>query len=172
MLDQPFAIGDRVDLQDLNTWGDVVEVGLRSTRILTRDNRLVTVPNSVIGKGLIVNYSDPSTVYRVQTHVGVAYGTELEQARSTMIEALREESWVMEDMPVEALMLEFGESALTFRVRCWIEDYVDTRRVLDQMNSALYRALQRAEIEIPSPRRDVRLYQSGVIPTGKAALAE
>jgi MscS family membrane protein len=164
MLDQPFSIGDRVELQEINTWGDVVEVGLRSTRILTRDNRLVTVPNSVIGKGLIVNYSDPSTVYRVQTHVGVAYGTDLEEARSIMIEALKKESWVMHDKPIEALMLEFGESALTFRVRCWIENYVETRRVLDQMNSALYRALCNAEINIPAPRRDVHLYKSSVDP--------
>ena len=65
MLDQPFTIGDRVEIQDIDTWGDVEEIGLRSTRILTRDNRMVTVPNSVIGKGLVVNYSDPSTVYRV-----------------------------------------------------------------------------------------------------------
>jgi MscS family membrane protein len=170
MLDQPFSIGDRVELQEINTWGDVVEVGLRSTRILTRDNRLVTVPNSVIGKGLIVNYSDPSTVYRVQTHVGVAYGTDLEEARSIMIEAMKEESWVMLDKPIEALMLEFGENALTFRVRCWIENYVETRRVLDKMNSALYRALCKAEIDIPAPRRDVHLYDSSVVPELQAGM--
>lgn len=162
MLDQPFAIGDRVEIQDIDTWGDVVEVGLRSTRILTRDNRLVTIPNSVIGKGLIVNYSDPSTVYRVQTHVGVAYGTELSRARKIMVDALNEEEWVMKEKPVEALMLEFGDSALIFRVRCWIEDYVDTRRVMDKMNSTLYEALHREKIEIPFPRRDVHLYPSGV----------
>ena len=170
MLDQPFSIGDRVELQEIDTWGDVVEVGLRSTRILTRDNRLVTVPNSVIGKGLIVNYSDPSTVYRVQTHVGVAYGTDLEEARSIMIEALKGENWVMLDKPIEALMLEFGENALTFRVRCWIENYVETRRVLDKMNSALYRALCEAKIEIPAPRRDVHLYGSSVVPELQAGM--
>jgi small-conductance mechanosensitive channel len=167
MLDQPFAIGDRVEIQDIDTWGDVVEVGLRSTRILTRDNRLVTIPNSVIGKGLIVNYSDPSTVYRVQTHVGVAYGTELSKARKIMIDALNEQEWVMKARPVEALMLEFGDSALIFRVRCWIEDYVDTRRVMDKMNSALYEALHREKIEIPFPRRDVHLHPSSVVAESK-----
>ncbi len=164
LLDQPFAIGDRVALLDIDTWGDVVEVGLRSTRILTRDNRLVTVPNSVIGKGLIVNYSDPDTVYRVQTHVGVAYGTDLDHAKRTLIEALEAESWVMKEKPVEALMLEFGDSALIFRVRCWIEDYVETRRVMDKMNSVLYQALNKAAIEIPFPRRDIHLRQAGKTP--------
>ncbi|MCP5098678.1 MAG: mechanosensitive ion channel, partial [Chloroflexi bacterium] len=64
MVDRPFQVGDRVELLDLNTWGDVTNIGLRSTRILTRDHRTVTVPNSVIGKGLIVNYSMPNTKYR------------------------------------------------------------------------------------------------------------
>ncbi len=171
LLDQPFAIGDRVALLDIDTWGDVVEVGLRSTRILTRDNRLVTVPNSVIGKGLIVNYSDPNTVYRVQTHVGVAYGTDLDHARRTLIEALEAESWVMKEKPVEALMLEFGDFALIFRVRCWIEDYVETRRVMDKMNSILYQALNKAAIEIPFPRRDIHLHQAGITPDISAEAA-
>ncbi len=155
LLDQPFAIGDRVALQDINTWGDVTEIGLRSTRILTRDNRMVTVPNSVIGKGLIVNYSDPSTVYRVETHIGIAYGTDVDYARQLMVSAMEAEEWVMKDRPIEALLLEFGDSALLFRVRCWIEDYMETRRVIDKMNTALYQVLNRKSITIPMPQREV-----------------
>ena len=163
MLDQPFTVGDRVELLEINTWGDVTEVGLRSTRILTRDNRLVSVPNSVIGKGLIVNYSDPSTVFRVQTHIGIAYGTEVEHARDVMVQAIMAEDWVMHDKPVEALMLEFSDSALIFRVRCWIEHYVETRRVMDKMNTALYNALRQAEIEVPM-HLAVKLYPNSLVP--------
>ncbi len=157
MVDQPFKVGDRVELLDINTWGDVVDIGLRSTRILTRDNRTVTVPNSVIGKGLIVNYSEPSTRYRVQTHVGVAYGTDIEKARQVMIEAIRAQDWVMKDQLIEALFLEFGESSLNFRVRCWIEHYVETRRIIDKMNTAIYIALNENDIQIPFPQREIRL---------------
>ncbi|GMQ77518.1 MAG: mechanosensitive ion channel family protein [Anaerolineae bacterium] len=164
MLDQPFSVGDRVELLDIDTWGDVTEIGLRSTRILTRDNRLVSVPNSVIGKGLVVNYSDPNTVYRVQTHVGVAYGSDIDQARQVMVQAIMAEEWVMHEKPVEALMLEFGDSAMIFRVRCWIEDYIETRRVLDKMNTALYKALNKAEIEIPMPQRVVQLSRNTLVP--------
>ncbi|VAW37381.1 Potassium efflux system KefA protein / Small-conductance mechanosensitive channel [hydrothermal vent metagenome] len=160
MMDRPFAIGDRVELLDLDTWGDVTDIGLRSTRILTRDNRSVTVPNSVIGKGLIVNYSTPSTRYRVQTHVGVAYGTDIELARDVMIEAIRQQDWVMKDERIEALFLEFGDSSLNFRVRCWIEHYVETRRIIDKMNSALYHALNENKIGIPFPQRDIRIIES------------
>ncbi len=118
---------------------------------------MVSVPNSIIGKGLVVNYSDPNTVYRVQTHVGVAYGTDLEFARRTIIEAIEAEDWVMKDKPIEALMLEFADSALVFRVRCWIEHYVETRRIIDKMNTSLYQALNQAQISIPFPQRDLRL---------------
>lgn len=157
MVDQPFSVGDRVEIIDINTWGDVQEVGLRSTRILTRDNRTVTIPNAIIGQGLVVNYSEPETRYRVETHVGLAYGTDLEEARAIMIEAVRAQDWVMKDERIEALFMEFGDSALIFRVRCWIEHYVETRRIIDKLNSSLYTALNDAEIMIPYPQRDLRL---------------
>lgn len=157
MADQPFKVGDRVEIREIGTWGDVMEIGLRSTRIRTRDNRMVTVPNSIIGKGLVVNYSNPSTKYRVETQVGIAYGSDVEKARQVMIEAIQAEEWVMQDEPVEALFLAFEDFSLAFRVRCWIEHYVETRRVIDKMNTALYLALNREGIEIPFPQRVVHL---------------
>lgn len=161
MIDQPFSIGDRVEILDIDTWGDVTEIGLRSTRVLTRDNRLVAIPNSVIGKGLVVNYSDPSTVYRVQTHIGIPYGTDIEEARRVMIEAILAEEWVMKEKRIEALMLEFGSESLVFRVRCWIEHYIEKRRVIDHMNTALYKALSQAGIDV-NPVASVQLSYSSV----------
>ena len=157
MIDQPFKVGDRVEVQEIDTWGDVVDIGLRSTRIRTLDSRTISVPNSVIGKGLIVNYSAPTARYRVQTQVGIAYGSDIEKARQVMIEAIRAEEWVMPDERIEALFLEFGDSALIFRVRCWIEHYVETRRIIDKMNTALYLALNREGIEISLPQRVVHM---------------
>jgi MscS family membrane protein len=159
MMDQPFAIGDRIELQEIGTWGDVVDIGLRTTRILTRDNRMVSVPNSVIGKGLVINYSYPDTKYRVETTVGVAYGTDVEFARQVMVEAIRRQDWVMQGERVEALFLKFGDSALEFKVRCWIEHFVETRRIVDKMNTALYYALNEAGVNIPFPQRDVHIKQ-------------
>ena len=59
MLDRPFRIGDRIEIQDLDTWGDVVDVGLRSTHIRTRDNRLVIVPKE---RPTPANYPRPAGV--------------------------------------------------------------------------------------------------------------
>ncbi len=88
-------------------------------------------------------------------HIGVAYGVDLEQARETMIRAVEKVEGVLADRPVEALFLEFGDSALVFRVRWWIDSYVDTRIMYDRVNTAIYKALQQAGIEIPFPQRDV-----------------
>jgi small-conductance mechanosensitive channel len=156
MVDQPYRIGDRIEIQDLNTWGDVVDIGLRSTHIRTRDNRMVIVPNSVMGKSLIVNHAYPDSQYRIQIEIGVAYGTDLELARSTIIEAVKPVEGVLPDRPVEALFLQFGDSALIFRVRWWLESYVDTRRMFDSVNTAIYNALEEAGIEIPYPQLEVR----------------
>ena len=157
MIDSPYRIGDRIELMDLDTWGDVVDIGLRSTRIRTRDNRMVIVPNSVIGKSLVVNYAYPNDQYRLQIHIGVAYGTEIEKARQVMIDAVQEVEGVLSDRPVEALFLEFGESTMIFRVRWWLESYVDTRRMFDRVNTALYNALKKENIQLPFPQLDVNL---------------
>jgi len=153
MVDRPFRIGDRIELLDLDTWGDVTDIGLRSTRILTRDNRMVAIPNSVIIQNAVVNHSIPSTVYRVQTHVSVAYGVDIDYARKVLVEAVAAQDWVMKDKSVEALFLEFQDSGLLFRVRCWIEHYVETRRVIDKLNTCVYKALNEADIEMPFPQR-------------------
>ena len=114
---------------------------------------MVIVPNSVIGKSLIVNHSYPDTQYRIQIHIGVAYGTDVEKAREVIVNAVRQVEGVLPDRPVEALFVEFGDSALTFRVRWWLETYVDTRRMFDKVNTALYKSLNEAGIEIPFPHR-------------------
>ncbi len=155
MIDRPFRIGDRIEIQDLDTWGDVVDIGLRSSRIRTRDNRMVIVPNSVIGKSLIVNYTYPTTQYRIEVNIGVAYGSDIESARKTMIDAVRRVEGVLPDRQVEALFLEFGTNALIFRLRWWIESYVDTRRMFDRVNTAVYSALKEVGIEIPNQQVDI-----------------
>ena len=155
MIDRPYRIGDRIEILELDTWGDVTDIGLRSTRIRTRDNRMAIVPNSAIAKSLVVNFSYPDDKYRLQIELGIAYGTDLELARKTMVEAVEKVDGVLKDRPVEALFLQFGESALMFRVRWWLDSYVDTRRMFDRVNTAIYNALNEAGIEMPNPQRDV-----------------
>jgi len=147
MIDQPFRIGDRIEIQGLGTWGDVVEVGIRTTKIHTRDNRLVIVPNSTIGNNQVVNYTFPDPHYRVQMDIGVGYGQDIEEVRRIIVTTLRNVDGILSDRPVDALYVEMGDSTMIFRVRWWIESYEDTRRVYDRVNTSLQQALDAGGIE-------------------------
>ncbi|MEZ4519488.1 MAG: mechanosensitive ion channel family protein [Chloroflexota bacterium] len=127
LFDRPFRVGDRIEIQNLGTWGDVVEIGLRTTRIRTRDNRMVIVPNSAINSGQIVNYTYPDPRYRIQTQVSVAYGSNIEHVRQVITDAVRHVEGVLPDKSVDVLYDEMGDFAMIFIVRWWIKSYVDTR---------------------------------------------
>jgi MscS family membrane protein len=158
LVDQPFRIGDRIEIQGVGTWGDVVDIGLRTTRIRTRDNRMVIVPNSVIGTNQVINYSYPDPRYRIQTHVGIAYGTDIEEARQILVDTVQQVEGVLRDKPVDALYIEMGDSAMIFRVRWWIESYADTRRMYDRVHTVLQNALDEAGIESPFPTQNINVH--------------
>jgi small-conductance mechanosensitive channel len=157
LADRPYRVGDRIEIQGVGTWGDVVEIGLRTTRIRTRDNRMVIVPNSMIGKNQVINYTYPDPRYRIQTHLGIAYGTDIKTAQRVVVDAVRGVEGVLPDRPVDALYHEMGDSAMIFRVRWWIESYEDTRRVMDRVHTVLQEALDAAGIESPYPIQTVSL---------------
>jgi MscS family membrane protein len=157
LVDQPFRIGDRIEIQGEGTWGDVVDIGLRTTRIRTRDNRMVIVPNSTISVNQVVNYTFPDPQYRIETHVGIDYETDVELARKIIVDSVRQVEGVLPDRPVDALYVEMGDSAMIFRVRWWIESYADTRRMFDKVHTALHYALNEAGIESPFPTQTLNV---------------
>ena len=157
LIDQPFRVGDRIEISGLGTWGDVIEIGTRTTRIRTRDNRLVIVPNSTIGKSQVINYTYPDPRYRVQMDIGIGYGMDIEKTRQIIVDTVRRIEGVLPDKPVEALYNEMGDSAMLFRVRWWIESYADTRLMFDRVNTALHKVLDEAGIDMPYPTQSLIL---------------
>lgn len=155
IVDRPFRIGDRIDIEQLDVWGDVVEIGFRTSRIRTRDNRMVIIPNAQISRSHIVNYTYPDPRYRIQMDIGLAYNTDIERARQLIIETVRKIDGVLEEKPVDALYNEMGDSAMVFRVRWWIESYADTRRMFDKVNTALQKCFDENGIISPYPIQDI-----------------
>jgi small-conductance mechanosensitive channel len=145
-IDRPFKIGDRIFIEKLDTWGDVIEMSWRSTRILTMDNREVAIPNSVVGKELVTNYSMPDRMFRIETFVIVSYGPDIEYVRNLILEALVHEDWIMKDKPIQALLFDFTEFGVKFKVRCWIESYVEKDVSVNRLNTIIYEALKNANI--------------------------
>ena len=157
LIDRPFRVGDRIDIPGQDIWGDVVEIGTRTTRIRTRDNNLVIMPNSDLADGQIYNYTYPDPMYRLETDLGIGYGEDLKRVRQVLTEAVRTVDGVLEDQPVQVLFLEFADSWMGLRVRWWIDTYADKRAMQDGVNSALQDAIEEHEIDAPYPIQAVEL---------------
>ncbi len=157
MLDQPFRVSDRIEIPKMNTWGDVVDIGLRSTRIRTRDNRLVIVPNNTISTDQVVNYTYPDPQYRIQFELGVEYGQDIEKVRQVIVDAVRQVEGVLPEKPVDVLYVTMGESAMIFRVRWWINSYRDTRHIFDKVNTVLQREFDEAGIKLAPNTLDINI---------------
>ena len=151
MVDHPFRLGDRIDIPEIGTWGDVNEIGIRSSKVLTRDNRLVTIPNSNIADNTVVNYSLPDTTYRLESDIGIGPTMDIPKVHHSIREAVREVEDVLPDKPVDVWFIEFGDSSNTFRVRWWVESYADKRRVTDSVNATIQELALREGIDMPNP---------------------
>jgi len=151
LMDQPFRIGDQIQIQGLDTWGEVVDIGLRTTRIRTPDNRMVIVPNSNISKSQVINYTYPDPRCRLQIEIGVPYGSDLEKVRQVITQAVRKVDGVIAEKPVDVHFKEVGSSSMTLQINWWIESNVDSRSSFDKINESIYHALSQVGIEMHKP---------------------
>lgn len=161
LFDQPFRIGDRVKIQSMDTWGDVLEIGTRTTRIHTLDNRLVVVPNSTIANQQLDNYTYPDPTYRMQLDIGIKFGSDIQQVQNVILSAVSGVQGVLPDKPLEVLLIEFGDSGLTFRVRWWVVTHTDFYVMSNLVNLAMIEAMENAGIEISFTTLNVVNLQSG-----------
>lgn len=153
LLDQRYRIGDRIELIEEGVIGDVMDIGLRTTRILTMDHRVIIVPNSIITNRLVINHAFPDPKLRVDLPIGVAYGSDIAKVKRVMIETMQTVEGVYRDRKPDVVMTGFGDSSLDLEMRCWINAFGDRPKMVDRINVAVYNALNEAGIEIPFPQR-------------------
>jgi small-conductance mechanosensitive channel len=157
IMDAPYKINDFIIL-DSGERGRVIKIGLRSTRLLTRDDVEVTLPNSYIANSKVVNESGgPYEKTRVAIVVGVAYGSDIDRVREVLHGAAESVEFVVSDPAPRVQFIEMGDSALLFRVQGWVDQPAMRGRCIDGMNTAVYKALGQANIEIPFPQRVVTM---------------
>lgn len=155
IADAPYKLGDYVVL-DSGERGEITKVGIRSTRMLTRDDVEVTIPNSVIANAKIVNESGGRWIkYRIRIKVGVAYGSDVEQVVSVLEGVAKNHATVCREPAPRVRMRGFGDSSLDFELLCWIERPELRGLVTHELYMALYKALNRHNIEIPFPQTDL-----------------
>jgi small-conductance mechanosensitive channel len=155
--DAPYRTGDFIRL-DSGERGRVTHIGLRSTRILTRDDVEITIPNGIIGNAKITNEAGgPSAKHRIRVPVGVAYGSDVDHVIDTLAGVASGHDEVCETPAPRVRFRAFGNSSLDFELLCWINQPVDRGRLLHELNCSVYKAFQREKIEIPFPQHDLHV---------------
>jgi small-conductance mechanosensitive channel len=165
IIDRPFEIGDRIEVwsspKDSATWGDVIDIGLRATKIRTTDNIVIIIPNNEIMMRDIINYTALSEDIRVRVPIGVSYDTDVEKAKSVILDTAKTAEWVLRDPPPRVVVRRFGESSVDLQLRVWIKDARRRMDTISYMTDKVKEAFDREGIEIPYPKRDITMVRKG-----------
>jgi small-conductance mechanosensitive channel len=149
--DETYTRGDFIELES-GVSGTVRDISVRSTVLQTLDGDLVTIPNSTLNNAKIHNKSAPVPNRRIQSRVGVSYDADPERVKDVLRDAAAP---VSVGRDPQAHLRVFGDSALVFEVFVWIDAPEDRRKAEDELNTAIYRAMADADIEIPFPQQEV-----------------
>ena len=155
LADAPYKIGDFIVL-DTGERGRVTHIGLRSTRLLTRDDIEVTVPNAVMGITKINNETGgPHEKERIRIKVACAYGSDIDHVKQVLLDIAVRHEGVCPDPEPRVRFRTFGASGLELQLLCWIEVPVLRGRITDALNTEVYRRFNEENIEIPYMKQDV-----------------
>ncbi len=157
LADRPYKLGDYINL-DSGERGQVTHIGIRSTRLLTRDDVEVTIPNGVIGNAKVVNESGGShKKMRIRLNVQCAYDADLEQVEQVLLDLARSHSDICSYPEPRVRVRAFDTSGINIQLMGWIEDPKDRGRVSHLMYKEIHQAFRTHGLEIPFPKQDVYL---------------
>jgi MscS family membrane protein len=154
LLDQPFRVGDRIQLASGET-GDVQSIGMRATTIKTGDETILIVPNSLLVKERLVNQSRPTRHIATRVEVGVAFGSDLAKVKDVLRRAALSSAHVDEGREPSVLITRFAESAVNFQVMFWARDYAEQGLARSEVYEAVHAGLSSAGIAVPVPTRRI-----------------
>lgn len=161
MFERPIKIGDRIEIDGVE--GDVVDIGARSTVVLTNDNINIIVPNSKFITENVVNWKYNDGKVRFKIPVGVAYGSDLHKVEKILLAIAGADGDVLDDPAPVVRFIAFGDSALELELRAWSSSGVTRRgKLVSALNFAIYEKFQEHGIEIPFPQRDLHIRSSVV----------
>src|ERR1017187_1794543 len=156
LAERPIAIGDRVEIGGVA--GQVREISLRSTTVITNDNMAIIVPNADFITQRVTNWSYEAPRVRFRVPFGVAYGTDLPKLRKLMLEVADEHPKALKDPKPELFFVGFGESSLNFELGVWSDEATTSpRRFRSDLFFAMEQKLRENDIEIPYPQQDLHV---------------
>lgn len=153
-FDNTYTLGDYIVL-DSGEEGIVVDIGIRSTNVKTRDDVIITVPNSLLNSSKVTNESAPDTKSRLVIPVGVSYDSDIDHVEESLLEVAENESAILDHPKPRVRFEEFGDHALQYRLLTWIPNPIEKVRARHKLNQGIFKKFKEEEITIPFPQRTV-----------------
>jgi len=151
LVDRPFRIGDRIRLPS-GEIGDVVEIGMRSTKLLDFDHNLIIIPNAELVKTRIQNLTYPNTISRIVVDVGVAYSTDIDKAKGILLGVAGEHKLVSKEFEPQVFVTNFSASSIDIRLVARTTDYRDVYTIQSELRQLINIKFKKNRIEIPFPQ--------------------
>jgi small-conductance mechanosensitive channel len=164
IFDRPYRVGDRIAVG--STWGDVFDIGLRSTKIRTDDGVVVTIPNAELAKRDVYNYTIYDKMVMLRIPVGIAYEADFEKAKKLILDICSRTEILREPAP-NVFVTGYGDSAINLEVRAWIKNARDKHLMTSILLEEMKKEFDANRVEIPYPRRYLIMDR----PTNAAGLA-
>ncbi len=155
LFERPVRVGDIVTVDDVT--GVVSRVRIRATTITNWDRKEFVVPNKEFITGKVLNWTLSDQVNRVVINVGVAYGSETEQARNLLLNIAQDHPLLMKDPPPQATFEGFGDSSLNLVLRAYLPGFENRLNVIHELHTAIHEQFTAAGLEIPFPQRDLHV---------------
>ncbi|TAI49440.1 mechanosensitive ion channel family protein [Flagellimonas allohymeniacidonis] len=158
ILDKSLQVGDVVNIEGRVC--KVFEIKLRTTRALTRDDKVMVIPNHKFISDTVFNHTQNHSTTRENVQVGVAYGSDVELVTKILEEAASEQRQVLKEPKPFVLFRDFGDSALLFSVHFFIKDSFGDLKIKSDIRYAINTKFKENNITIPFPQRDVHIFQN------------
>ncbi len=158
ILDRSVNVGDKVQL-DSGEVGVVLDIGLRTTLMRTYDNEVISLPNSQLANARIKNYTRPDSTIRVGVNFAVAYGSDVNEVKGVVSDAISQLDDIMPEPEPQVLFLNMGDFSLDMCARVWVDDYGKQFARQLEMTERIYNSLNESGIEIPFPTHTVYMRQ-------------
>ena len=154
-IDKSLLVGDIVEID--GKVARVVEVSLRTTRAITRDDKIVVIPNHKFISEIIINYTQNHKTTRELVKIGVAYGSDVKKVEALLLQSVSEQSKVLKKPKPFVLFDDFGESALQFSVLFFITDSFSDPKIKSEIRFRIDQLFRENNISIPFPQTDVHI---------------
>ncbi|MEN8817146.1 MAG: mechanosensitive ion channel domain-containing protein [Nonlabens sp.] len=155
LIDRSVLVNDVIEMN--GKVGRVFEVKLRSTRIITRDDKILIIPNHLFMSESVYNYTQNHPKTRESVQVGVAYGSDTALVEKILIQCAREQKGILKSPEPFVMFNDFGDSSLNFGVYFFIRDAFTDPRIKSSLRFAIDKAFRENQITIPFPQRDLHI---------------